>query len=133
MARGRRQLTAEGLADLNIGNTTIVAEDQAQSVLVDVVRKITNVDGVRDDLREDGVVGRDSRLALLQLCKREGKSLVVAKSLVQRVSKIAWDASKKLERFTLRASWHGWNNSKRKKAPAGRLYRALSVWHGVHQ
>lgn len=104
MARGRRKLTAEGLADLNIGNTTIVAEDQAQSVLVDVVRKITNVDGVRDDLREDGVVGRDSRLALLQLCKREGKSLVVAKSLVQRVSKIAWDASKKVERFTLRAS-----------------------------
>lgn len=104
-----------------------MAKDQAQSVFVDVKRKITNVDGVRDDLREDGVVGGDSRLALLQLSEREGESFVVAKSLLQRVSKTDMDRKRRLKRFTLRASWLGWNNSKRKKAPAGRLYRALSV------
>lgn len=110
-----------------------MAEDQAQSVLVDVVRQITNVDGVRDDLRKDGVVGGDSRLALLHLCEREGESLVTAKSLSRQVSKVDMDRPKKLASLTLRASWHGWNNSKRKKAPAGRLYKALSVTHGVHQ
>lgn len=81
--RRKDQLTAEVLADIDTGNRSIVAEDHAQSVLVDVEGKITNVDGVRDDLRKDGVVGGDSGLALLHLCEREGKSLVIAKSLLR--------------------------------------------------
>ena len=76
-----RRLTLLGLADFNNRNTSIMAEDQEQGVLVDAMREIANIDSVGNDLREDGVVGGGSRLALLCLCEGEDKSLVVAKSL----------------------------------------------------
>ena len=60
-----------GLADLNVGDFSIVAEDQEQSVFRDAVRKITDVDGVGHDLRENSVVRGDSRLASVHLCEGE--------------------------------------------------------------
>jgi hypothetical protein len=78
---GRRRLTLLGLADFDIRNAAIMAEDQEQGILVNVMREIADVDGVGNDFRKDGVVGSGSGLALLRLCESEDKSLVIAKSL----------------------------------------------------
>jgi hypothetical protein len=82
----RRRLTLLDLADFDIRDAAIVAEDQEQGVLVDVVREIADVDGVGNDLSKDGVVGSGSRLALLRLCEGEDKSRMIAKSLWSTVS-----------------------------------------------
>jgi hypothetical protein len=83
---GRGRLTLLGLADFDIRDAAIMAEDQEQGVLVNVVGEITDVDGVGNDLRKDSVVGSGSGLALLRLCEGEEKSLMIAKSLWWTVS-----------------------------------------------
>lgn len=74
-------LTSGGLVDLDVRNLSVMAEDQEQGCPVDVVGKIAHVDGVTNNLRNDGVVRGDGRLALVDLCESEGEGLVVAESL----------------------------------------------------
>jgi Asp-tRNA(Asn)/Glu-tRNA(Gln) amidotransferase C subunit len=123
----RDRLTVAVLADFDIGDLSIMAEGLEQGVLGDVVGKIANVDCVGNNLREDSVVGGASRLTLLRLCEGEDEGLVVAKSLSSRVSEVGLDGSEVMSRHTLKATWQAWKSWKRKKAPAGRLYMALSV------
>jgi Asp-tRNA(Asn)/Glu-tRNA(Gln) amidotransferase C subunit len=87
----RDRLTVTILADFDIRDLSIMAEGQEQGVLGDAVGKIADVDCVRNDLREDGVVGSASRLTLLRLCESEDEGLVVAKSLLLRVSEVDMD------------------------------------------
>jgi len=81
-----------------------VAEDQEQGSLVDAVGKITDVDGVANNLRKNGAVRGKSRLTLLDLCEGEGESLVIAESLSMMVSEVDHDKQIRQDgQHTLRA------------------------------
>lgn len=66
----------------------ILAEDHEQVTLLNVVGQVANVDGIANDIWKDGVVGANSRLALVDLCEGEREGLVVAESLSLMVSEV---------------------------------------------
>jgi hypothetical protein len=111
-----------GLVQLDIQDVSIMAEDQEQGVLVDAVGKIADVDGVGNNVRKDGVVRGESRLALLYLGEGEGEGLVIAKGLSLMVSEVDQDGQIRKSRWhTFRATWQCWKNSNLRKTPAGKL------------